>query len=274
MLQYILFLFLLLFIIIINIKNAESFNNDKNVHFITYGDDNFKKSKERIINEAKDSGFFTSTIAYGPDDLSSEFVEKYKDILKENRGGGYWIWKYDIIPRKLKEIPENDYLVYCDAGCTINKEGENRFQEYLQMIDKSKYDIISFQMKHFLEKHWTTKELFKACGVTYNNNIKNSGIYVGGILIMKNTPKIHKLYNECLKILEKDKNLIKDKYNNNNQISEFKENRHDQSLLSIMRKKHGSIILPHEPEYIFEEEHIKEKLLNTKLIPILATRIK
>ena len=30
------------------------------------------------------------------------------------RGGGYWIWKFDIILNKLKQINNGDFLVYID----------------------------------------------------------------------------------------------------------------------------------------------------------------
>ena len=40
--------------------------------------------------------------------------------------------------------------------------------------------------------------------------------------------------------------LVTDHYNKMEQCSEFKDNRHDQSILSLVRKKHGSIVLPDE----------------------------
>ena len=38
---------------------------------------------------------------------------------------------------------ENDYLIYCDAGCTINSVGgEIRFYEYINMLKESKFGIL------------------------------------------------------------------------------------------------------------------------------------
>ena len=37
--------------------------------------------------------------------------------------------EYEIV---LEQMDENDILVYTDAGCTINKNGRNRFDEYTQ----------------------------------------------------------------------------------------------------------------------------------------------
>ena len=43
------------------------------------------------------------------------------------RGGGYWIWKLDIIKQAFSKIKENDIIVYLDSGCTLNKSGKKRF---------------------------------------------------------------------------------------------------------------------------------------------------
>lgn len=245
MLKYLFFIFVLIFIIIININinKTESFNNsNKKVHFITYGNEKFKKAKERIINEAKDSGFFTSTTAYGPEDLSSEFANKYRDILKQPRIGGYGIWRPYIILDKLNELNYNEYLIYCDAGCTINKNGERRFNEYLELINKSNYGIISFQMNQ-PEKKWTTAEIFNYFSISKDDDIYNSGQIIDGILIMKKTPHLLKIIKIWLQVVSDDPYLFTDKYNNNNQCSDFRDNRHEQSVFSIIRKKYGSVVI-------------------------------
>lgn len=69
------------------------------VHFITYGDDNFKNSKKRLEQEAKNVRWFDSISVFGPEDLDNEFKTKFKDVLKDSKGGGYWIWKPYIIKK-------------------------------------------------------------------------------------------------------------------------------------------------------------------------------
>ena len=59
---------------------------------------------------------------YGPEDLSEDFIEKYKDIFKHSRGGGYWIWRPYILRSAINDINDGEYLVYLDAGCTINTD--------------------------------------------------------------------------------------------------------------------------------------------------------
>ena len=60
-------------------------------YFVTYGDNNFRISKNHLIYLAKQSGFFNDSFSFGPKDLSVEFKKKYSEVLNNKRGGGYWI---------------------------------------------------------------------------------------------------------------------------------------------------------------------------------------
>ena len=238
------------------------------IHMITYGDTIYNDAKKRIYNEAIYSGFFKTVKVYSPNELSSNFREKFNDILKMKRGGGYWIWKIDIIMQRLREIEDDEILLYIDSGCTINKGGKNRLNEYIQLLKDSKYGIISFQMPHY-EIQWTIQELFNALSIDSNTPIGYSGQYVGGILLMKKNKHLYDILNTCIDILDYDKYLITDKYNEL-QKKYFIDNRHDQSLLSLVRKIKGSIIIKDET-YAFDSFNVikDEKCIN---YPFLATR--
>ena len=214
-------------------------------HFITYGNKMYNNSKKRLREESSNSGWFDTITICGPENLSEEFKHEFDDILKKPRGAGYWIWKFDIIKQQLTKLANNDILIYMDAGCTININGKTRFNEYIEMLNNSNESIISFEMNH-LEKHYTNKELFHHFNMNVNDNNGNSGQIVGGILIMKNTENMKKIIDDCINVLRTDHLLVTDHYNKMEQSSEFKDNRHDQSILSLVRKKHGSILLTDE----------------------------
>jgi hypothetical protein len=213
------------------------------IHFISYGNHVFNNSKKRLYKEANDSGWFETINIYGPEFLSDSFKNDFGDILEKKKGGGYWIWKFDIIKQQLCKINQNDILIYLDAGCSININAKKRFNEYIKLLNNSKETIISFQCRGAIEKQYTTKELFHHFNINLNDNNANSKQLVGGILIMKNTKKMMKIIDDCINVLHSDHLLVTDYYNKLGQCSEFKDNRHDQSILSLIRKKHGSIML-------------------------------
>ena len=239
------------------------------IHFITYGNRVFERAKRRIVNEAKNFYDFESIKDYGPDDLDDEFKEKYKDVLSKRRGAGYWIWRYHLIKKILDKFEEGEILIYLDAGCHLNPKGMTRFQEYLDLLKNSKYGILSFQMHDQIEKWWSVKEIFKYFDIEMESEIANNGQYLGGILFIKKCKHSMDYIEKMLKVLEDDKNLFTDHYNRN-QESYFRENRHEQSVSSILRKIMGSEVIPKDetwhPQPFGCEESFK--------YPIWATRSK
>ena len=92
--------------------------------------------------------------------MDLEFRKKYSDVLTQSRGGGYWIWKYHLIQKLLKKMQQNEILIYIDAGCHLNPKGKDRFNQYIEMLKKSDYGMLSFQMHNQIEKWWTVKQIF------------------------------------------------------------------------------------------------------------------
>lgn len=218
---------------------------NQQIHFITYGNNLYKNAKKRLYNQANNSKWFNSISIYSPENLSEEFKNEFNDILQKPRGAGYWIWKFDIIRQHLSKINNNDILIYIDAGCSINPLGKQRFDEYIKMLNNSNECIISFKLKH-LEKKYTIKELFKYFNMETDDINGNTGQIMATVLIMKKTDKLKTIIDECINVLRYDHLLVTDYYNKHNQCKEFIDNRHDQSILSLIRKKYGSIVLNDE----------------------------
>lgn len=211
------------------------------IHIITYADKHFERAKYRLCQEAENTGWFDSIQGYSPNDLTEDFINKYKKILEMPRGNGYWIWKYDIIRQKLNEIKNEDILIYLDAGCSINSQGEKQFYEYINMLNDTQ-PIISFQMK-LEEKQWTTSHIFDYFNVSNNKNITDTGQIVGGILIMKKNNALTKILDIWGKTLEDNPLLFTDNYNMENQQFYFRDNRHEQSVFSVIRKMNNPILI-------------------------------
>jgi len=104
------------------------------IHFITYGSDHrWIYALDRIAHEAKKCGVFDSITRYTPGMLDPDFAERYAPVLAQPRGGGYWIWKPQIIRQKLDEVGDGDVVVYADAGCRLRHKNT---AELLQHIGK------------------------------------------------------------------------------------------------------------------------------------------
>lgn len=210
------------------------------IHFITYGDEKYERQKLELGKIVRDSLWFDHVSIYGPTDLHPTFVENNSEILKHAIGGGYWIWKPYIIMKKLNEINDDDILIYLDAGCSLNLKGEKRFNEYIEIVKNSCKGILSFQLFKewgstipLLEKNWTNQFLFDYLNAN-KEEIKDTPQLVGGIIIMKKCKNVIDIFTHALKILEEKP------------IFYQQCKRHDQSILSVLRKIYGTEIIPDE----------------------------
>lgn len=241
------------------------------LHFITYGDSNFENARERLLKQAKSSGWFKTQKAYTPHLLTHEFKDNFKHIISQKRGGGYWIWKYDIIMQGLNEIDDNDILVYLDAGSTlnVNEKSSKRFNEYVDMIKNSDTPILVTQLRH-LEIEYTKKEILDYFEISLNSSIVNTGQTQANFILMKKCDFVFNLFEIYKKALYSASYLFTDEFITR-QYPRFKEPRHDQSVLSVILKKEGAIMLP-------DETYFKENgFWNTekgKDFPIWLTRKK
>lgn len=95
------------------------------------------------------------------------FWDKHKDFIENNhRGYGYWIWKSYLVLKCLEEMNDGDIVLYCDAGCEINKKGIHRLNEYFDIVANSESGILSFYLHDcrypnaYNEHNWTKNDIF------------------------------------------------------------------------------------------------------------------
>jgi len=237
----------------------------RRIHFITYGNHKFRWAKLRLTNSAKRLCVFNTVRSYGPSDLAPTFRSRLRPILREQRGGGYWLWKPYIIKHQLERINDGDILVYLDAGCTIDPRKGQRFHQYLEILDRSEHSILSFQLPDSMEQNWTVKECFSHFDIPADSPIRRTGQLISGILVMKKTKQLTQIINKWYQTAYYNPLIFTDHFNGHPQCSGFRENRHDQSVLSVILKKHGTVILADES---YPEASGKHQVLG----PFIASR--
>jgi len=214
--------------------------------FITFGGPfiRFHDSVNQIKKEAEQFDFFDKIIGYTDIDLKNnkKFWIKHGNFLESNpRGYGFWLWKSFITKKTLKKMENGDILLYADSGCTLNINGKQRLLEYFEIVNNSLFGVLSFDIGS-LEKCYTKMDIFKEINAF---ELMNTGQLVGGIFIIKKCEKTVKLVKEWYKLCC-NHHLISDEPSIIPNVPEFIDNRHDQSIFSLLRKKNGTEILGDE----------------------------
>jgi len=242
--------------------------------FISYGNDKFKESIERIRKEAEQMGCFNGNIkVYTPEDLSNEFKGAVGDVINESRGGGYWIWKPYIIVDMLSKLNDNDILLYADSGCTLDPTGVPRLKEYMEMIaPKSNKAVLAMRLVNdaglFITKKWTSMPIFDYFKQSLDGTISNSSQILAGVIMCRKCPESAEVIGKFLEVAKTRPDLFTDRHNGESKPAnpDFIDNRHDQAVWSMIIQTE-----PYSNKCAVIDEEIETDMVNK---PIHASRIK
>jgi hypothetical protein len=240
-----------------------------NLHLISFGapDKKYEYTRNRFFNEALNLRVFSSIKVLSEID-SFEYTPElldHKDFLYSSRGFGYWIWKYFLISKLMSEVNDDDIIMYCDSGCTLNPNGLERLRYYIDATSKS--GSLVFDVGH-PEFKYTKMD-------TYNKIFQNDFKYLetnhicATAFFLKNTNKNKEIIEDIKNIsVENEYHYVSDSKSNLDNDPRFLDHRHDQSLFSLFAKKNDFFVIPDETYW--------HPNWNTegKNYPIWATRIR
>ncbi len=190
---------------------------------------------------------------YSPTDLSQDFLNDVDETITQSRGGGYWIWKPYIIYKMLNSLNENDILLYADGGCRLQKSGLSRLLEYKSMISPESGKSVLAMRVYEPEKKWTYEEIFDYLQVPKDSAIRETNQIAATCGVFRKCKESLSLIKRWLDTARHRPDLFTDVYNESNKKinTYFMENRHDQSIFSVLVKldpENTCIVIQEETE--------------------------
>lgn len=222
---------------------------------VNYANELYKQTQKYCSKSAYKNGV-DKVYEYGPEDIDSNFYQTNEKILKEKRGGGYWLWKPYFICKTLDKIQYGDYLIYVDSGSYFIKNVEC----LIRCMEKNSDDMISFPIP-FIERQWTKKEILQYFRCENDEAILNSCQRIATFIVLKKTEETCRIMNEYLNIAQTN-SLITDELDKGIQDPMFIENRHDQSIFSIIAKINKIPIYKDPSEYGKQPQLLSETYTN------------
>ncbi len=224
-----------------NIKHMKKF------FFVSFASTDMKPALIRIGKQARDFNLFDEIKLYTEKMLPQYAKDRCKAIIKQTgtrRGYAYWSWKPVIINENLRKMQDGDILIYSDAGTHMNPKGKTKLLEYIKMAEEN--DIWVIQLEESLpDINWTKRDTidFFRKKITdsekiseFDKKIKNGQLEGGTLIITKNNYTVHiaEQWEEYMSI--EHLHLFDDSASSEKEIQSFRENRHDQSVLSLLLK--------------------------------------
>lgn len=213
------------------------------IYFLSFADSKYAQTLDRIRKEAVDLAVFKDIYTWNETNLESSWLKNHKQFIYDfyYRGYGYWIWKSKVIEQTLDRIPEGSVLVYCDAGCTLKKEAISTLKYLCHQVRCWKgLGVLAFYL-NYEESEWTKMDLMEYL----HFEDYSSPAVQSGVLFFKNSKDVRQLVKRwqevcCMnhyKYVDDSPSLSPNKPN-------FKEHRHDQSILGILLKQQGGLLMP------------------------------
>jgi len=202
---------------------------------------------KRIRRQAEAMGVFGDRIrVWTENELDGGFREKMKEhLVPGSRGYGYWCWKPQVVLQLFSEMKDGDVLLYADAGCHLNPKGKKRLNEYFAMAKE--HGIVAFQARtldnpprHFLlDGDWCKGDLLDFFDVRKDEVVTQTGQLGGTSFIVSKNKLTTRFFEEFRQVFYDHFPLCDDSASNSPNLCGFVENRHDQSVFSLLGKKNA-----------------------------------
>lgn len=210
-------------------------------HFITFATKNYMNYAKNLYKSAIEIGKFDTAQIFTFGHIDKSFLEKNKSILSLKRGAGYWLWKSYIINKKLETVDEGDVVCYCDSKYLIKTDVRNIEKEYI--LDKN---IGITQNKPnqtgiYKEKYYSKEDAFNLMGIKneYKLQFKESSQAWAGFIIIRKSELSSLFIKRWLYFSQNPLIITDSKSITGREDPAFIENRHDQTVLSLLSKKWG-----------------------------------
>lgn len=213
------------------------------VQHITYATGRFLAAARLLARSAWRYGIRTTRI-YGPADrVVADLAARHPDIMGAERGGGYWLWKPHIIRDALASANDGAVVLYTDAAMVFVADPG----PLLGLA--ADHPVVLFEMEAMPMATWTKRDCFVGLGADilefWQLNQLTAGVqmYRAGIESREFVDAV------CAAMVRpgvlSDAENVRGKPN----FKEYREHRHDQSILTIMARKYGLPAFPDPSQY-------------------------
>ena len=220
-----------------NMDVDDVLNKKYKIVAISYGSEQYDKQLEYNGKSALEIAKVNEFYGYKPKDIDHEFREKNKYILDKGRGNGYWLWKPYFLYKTLTEkLNYGDYLIYSDAAIMYVDSAK----KLVDFLKEKKLDMYLHRLPH-LERQYTKRDAFILLGVD-QPFYAETGQFNAAFQIYRKTKFTEFFLGEYLYYAQ-DKRIITDDSNELgvSNYEDFRDHRHDQSILSLLTKKYGQV---------------------------------
>jgi len=199
-------------------------------YLICFGSNGYEVVQQRLVDSA--DGWFDKCIQYKEEDIDTDFRTRHSQIMNCRRGYGYWMWKPYFLLKTFETMNEGDFCLYADSTAVLVSDPTALFD-----ICAQSGGILMFSPKIYLMTTWTKADCFNMMGLTERKYLNGTVLLAAFQLYQKNERSFsfirdYMYYCSDYQIVSDAPNIMGYNFPN------FREHRHDQSILSLLAIKY------------------------------------
>jgi hypothetical protein len=200
---------------------------------VNFATDEFLKSQRLNSISATTIGEIPHVVSYRSRDIDYRFRKENQKILTVRRGAGLWLWKPYFILETLRRLRDGDLLFYCDSGSIFVHSAST----LLQMAREAE-SVLCFSVG-LPEIEWSKRDALVYMDMDRPEAISTPQ-RLASFQIWFRCSKTLALAEEYLfyctnwKVISDDPSIC-----GLPEYDGFRENRHDQTVFSLLTKRHG-----------------------------------
>lgn len=196
---------------------------------VNYGDLKYEKAKKLNNITAKYKGNFDRIYSFSPENIDAQYLKKHEKIFSVQRGNGLWLWKPYFTLKVLEKLHNEDILFYCDSAAFFIGNAK----KIITKLDKE-FWVTELPL---LEEQFTSPTVLKKMNCD-SERFKKTNQIQASFFAIKKTKRTVEFVKEWLSYCE-DFQILSGLNSENNANERFITHREDQSVFSLLCKKHG-----------------------------------
>lgn len=209
---------------------------------VTFATPHYDAMMRRLAHSARP--WFDKVNTFTPADLEPEFLAAHAEQMRYSRGFGFWCWKPHLIRRVVASLPPEGVAMYCDSQCLFVRDP----LPLLRICRKNGGVLVFHQRREKrFNREWTRDCCFEAM------NCNEAKYWEGpqlnsAVTVWCNTPLALRTLDEMSRWVT-TLDVVGDGLPGEKNHPEFRDHRHDQSIMSLLAIRDNLLTMPDPTQY-------------------------